>query len=102
MQAEFKALIEAKSLPETSLSYVVFQHMKWFPDAIILTRVGKFYEVCLAFYEMMYNIDGTRSRTLILPLLSSPTCSPSSSPIKGTRTASSPSPASHTPTSTST
>ncbi len=44
-EAAFLRAVEAGELPGTDLSKVVYKHRMRFPDAIVLTRVGKFYEV---------------------------------------------------------
>ncbi|CAD6571986.1 MAG: DNA mismatch repair ATPase msh1 [Tremellales sp. Tagirdzhanova-0007] len=44
LEAALYAAIEAGELPNTELSKLVFKNSMRFPDAIVLTRVGKFYE----------------------------------------------------------
>ena len=46
LDAAMQAAIKAGELPDTQLSKMVFKNSMRFPDAIVLTRVGKFYEVC--------------------------------------------------------
>ena len=55
LEAALYAAIEAGELPNTELSKLVFKNSMRFPDAIVLTRVGKFYEVRVSYSK--YSID---------------------------------------------
>lgn len=44
-QAEYEAALKAGEIPETPLSKLVWLNWKRFPDCILLTQVGNFYEV---------------------------------------------------------
>lgn len=44
-EAEYRAALEAGEIPETPLSKLVWLNWKRFPDCILLTQVGNFYEV---------------------------------------------------------
>ena len=41
----YQIAVREGNVPDTELSRVVFKHQMRFPDAILLTRVGSFYEV---------------------------------------------------------
>lgn len=42
---EFQAAVAANKVPETYLSRLVWDNWKRFPDCVLLTQVGNFYEV---------------------------------------------------------
>lgn len=44
-EADFLAAVEAGTVPDTRLARVVWANWKRFPDCILLTQVGQFYEV---------------------------------------------------------
>jgi hypothetical protein len=44
-EEEYQAAVNAGSIPNSALAKQVFLNWKRFPDCIVLTRVGKFYEV---------------------------------------------------------
>lgn len=44
--AAFDKAVKKGELPNSHLSRLIFKQRMRFPDAIVLTRVGKFYEVC--------------------------------------------------------
>lgn len=44
-EEEYQAAVSAGSIPNSALAKQVFLNWKRFPDCIVLTRVGKFYEV---------------------------------------------------------
>ena len=48
-EAEYHAAITHGTIPDTALAKQVWQNWMRFPDCIVLTRVGKFYEVSLPF-----------------------------------------------------
>lgn len=45
LTAQYKAAVVRGEVPDTPLAEEVYTNWKRFPDAILLTRVGKFYEV---------------------------------------------------------
>jgi hypothetical protein len=44
-EAAFLEAVARKEIPDTELARVIWRNMKLFPDAVLLTRVGGFYEV---------------------------------------------------------
>lgn len=45
LRASYLAAVAQGEVPDSPLAEQVYQNWKRFPDAIVLTRVGKFYEV---------------------------------------------------------
>jgi hypothetical protein len=45
----YRRAVAEGDVPDTALAKQVYLNWKRFPDCIVLTRVGKFYEVCLLF-----------------------------------------------------
>lgn len=56
--AEFARAVKAGQVPDTALSRLVFDNWKRFPDCILLTQVGNFFEV-----RRERRMKLTRSRT---------------------------------------
>jgi hypothetical protein len=47
LEAKWQHAVKARIFPDTPLAYGIFVNMQTYPDDIILTRVGMFYEVSM-------------------------------------------------------
>lgn len=47
LDTRWQRAIDRREFPDTVLAHGIFTNMQKYPDDIILTRVGMFYEVCV-------------------------------------------------------
>lgn len=88
LDAQYREAVSQGVLPDTPLAREVFGYWKRFPDAILLMRVGKFYEVRRPQMLPLTIRDPADAHSHTLnPPYHSPTPSPSSSHTKSTQTA---------------
>lgn len=67
---KYAAEVRAGRVPATPLSRLVWENWKRFPDCILLTQVGNFYEVST--YEVVTDISRTLSRQSRCPACLAP------------------------------
>jgi hypothetical protein len=60
--AAFSRANKAGLVPDTDLARVIYRNMMMFPDEVLLTRVGGFYEVSSASYNNEIDLTPLHSR----------------------------------------
>lgn len=59
----YRQAVKTGDIPDTALAKQVYLNWKRFPDCIVLTRVGKFYEVSLKYHFKLSKVVNGRSQT---------------------------------------
>lgn len=66
LKAEWNMAVKERSFPDTPLAKEIFNNMKAYPDDIVLTKVGMFYEVSLSSERFARRLYSLRSVPIVL------------------------------------